>query len=457
MTDVKVVTFVALSIFLPGSCFAPRLNPLDPENPNTATSFSVKVRHDFAGTDTLSDVDTFSLEVFSAEHDVALTIWEFDTCGDGSIDVVDTLFASSRIYMAPWGRTREIKVNATVVGEAGARGRDSITILPRWRPFDTLAGIDAGEVSALAVDSNNIPWVGFMGGVLARYDGRTWEKNSAPVARPGKVSAILVNEDNSKWIGINAGESGVNANGGLWLLSVDNRWMLNTSDIRYISGLGRENRERLWLLAHDRGVFSLEVGGGSIDTIKFDTLFWEADLLDTIPTTAINVGTSPDGDVWLGTQSRGLFYRSDKGIWHNYSSAGSIDAAGNALDFELPADRVDALAVAPDNSVWISSGGALIHYHPDHGVLDVTVQGQKFLNKPDKIRSIAFSPSGEIWVGMWSGLACIDPDGTWQKFTTDNSGLPHNSVENITLDRQNNVWLMTGKGGVVRYHRYNKL
>jgi ligand-binding sensor domain-containing protein len=469
-TDRSIAALLGGVCLALSSCFSPRSNPLDPLNPNAATTFTIALCCESTGgleeclEDTLPQ-DTFSLRVSSPRSGITLTIWRFDTTGDGSIDLVDTVFATSRLYITPRTRDREIGIAVTAIREDGARGSDSATILPVWRVFSEETGMPQNDVTALAVDSLGDLWAGFEGGFLLHHDGAKWVRQDDPpspaLADLGEVSRILVDAGNDKWIGIN--ESGTGSIGGLMVFDADGGWRdakIRTFDaIRFILGLAMDGRERLWILTRDHGVYAspLHDTGEPIHRPALDSLFFSEEYLRTEgyrskPLVIASVATTPDGGVWLGSKNHGLICDHGTGRWINYTSL-AVDTARNRVRSELPADQITALAGAPDGSVWVGTLGGLVHYRPDRQQWEVTRVGQAFLAERDKVRTIAVARSGEVWVGMVQGLVRIAPDGSWEKFTTDNSPLPHNSVGDIVIAPTGTVWIATD-GGVVRYHRY---
>ncbi len=51
-----------------------------------------------------------------------------------------------------------------------------------------------------------------------------------------------------------------------------------------------------------------------------------------------------------------------------------------------------------------------------------------------------------IWLGTNNGLNLVKPDGSWESFTTANSGLFSNEVRALTIDGSNNIWIVHSNG-----------
>jgi len=59
---------------------------------------------------------------------------------------------------------------------------------------------------------------------------------------------------------------------------------------------------------------------------------------------------------------------------------------------------------------------------------------------------------GNMWFGTWGGGACKFDGSTWNTYNSANSGLAHNWVNAISIDRAGNKWFGTD-GGVSKLDR----
>ena len=74
---------------------------------------------------------------------------------------------------------------------------------------------------------------------------------------------------------------------------------------------------------------------------------------------------------------------------------------------------------------------------------------------PTTIRCILTDEQGFVWIGTRSGLGRYDGHELKKyihQANNPNSSLPHNLINQITEDKQNNIWVLTDKG-VARYQR----
>ncbi len=107
----------------------------------------------------------------------------------------------------------------------------------------------------------------------------------------------------------------------------------------------------------------------------------------------------------------------------------------------LPDDTVQALAFAPDKTLWIGmksggvsqlSGGNFYNFTTEDGL------------GSDNVKDIVITPDGVIWAGTAAGLSRYDGK-QWQTYTTKD-GLVHNIVNGLALTDENNLWIATETG-----------
>ena len=67
-------------------------------------------------------------------------------------------------------------------------------------------------------------------------------------------------------------------------------------------------------------------------------------------------------------------------------------------------------------------------------------------------RSIIIDESGNKWIGTEVGGVAKFDGNNWQIFNTDNSGLPHNTVNAMSINKNGNLWVGTRLGGLSRFN-----
>ena len=139
-----------------------------------------------------------------------------------------------------------------------------------------------------------------------------------------------------------------------------------------------------------------------------------------------NVSGDRDGNIWLGDQYRGLF-RVDRAS----NRAMKVDTANSE-------DVLYRLVVTPSGEAWLGyyKGGLTVL---DHGI-------EKHYSESDGIakgvRALYVDDSGAIWVGTARGLSRYQ-SGKWSTWTKSD-GLPEGSIDAISTDIRNGLWLCSG-------------
>jgi ligand-binding sensor domain-containing protein len=105
---------------------------------------------------------------------------------------------------------------------------------------------------------------------------------------------------------------------------------------------------------------------------------------------------------------------------------------------------INALATAPDGSLWIGTDLGLVQFDGTNW-LDVSDQ----LPHP-QITALHCTASGDIWAGTGMGAACCI-NGQWNTISTASAPLAADHILTIASDEQNRIWLGT-TGGM---HLYN--
>lgn len=157
-----------------------------------------------------------------------------------------------------------------------------------------------------------------------------------------------------------------------------------------------------------------------------------------------------EGNKWFAT---------DSGV--SKLSRGSWERIDEMLEFETVfgvSRKVNAIAVAPDRSVWFGLGGGGVRrfnrYNP--GLTWTSFTTPALLS--NLIYSIAADVSGNIWVGTFAGVSRFIPNaadpsvGIWKQYTSENSPLPDEPIRSIALNPNDYViWFGTSSQGVVSF------
>ncbi len=123
--------------------------------------------------------------------------------------------------------------------------------------------------------------------------------------------------------------------------------------------------------------------------------------------------------------------RAAEPVWTNYSSHNNVKSMYEA-----------------DGSMWIASLGGLVKY-------DITSGKKTYFSKANgglpsnTVEDITVDLANNIWIGTYdAGIAMYD-GSKWKSFNTENSKLPDNAVRAVAADKLGNVYIGTGDGLVV--------
>ncbi len=126
---------------------------------------------------------------------------------------------------------------------------------------------------------------------------------------------------------------------------------------------------------------------------------------------------------WDGTQSQAFDPYLPPVIEHHIISL-DVDTQGKLLAgfYEPSGNENEAYLARFDGTNWTV-------FNPN-----IQVPGLDYPN------AVMQSPDGDLWIGTQSGVARYDGE-TWGRFGCSNSGLPSNSVNYISMDSSNRLWM----------------
>ncbi|MDT0557802.1 ABC transporter substrate-binding protein [Ichthyenterobacterium sp. W332] len=168
----------------------------------------------------------------------------------------------------------------------------------------------------------------------------------------------------------------------------------------------------------------------------------------------IDLDIDSNGTKWFGSFFNGL-------IGFNENIGGGLSNSVSRTDQNMPTTKVRAVAVDQRNQVWIgtdfglrvlfNSAGFLENPVPEVNSIIILEDGiPKELLESQFITDIKVDGSNNKWVGtLDSGVFYFSPDGqeTIYHFTKDNSPIPSNSINDISIDDINGrVYISTSRG-----------
>ncbi|WP_242083946.1 two-component regulator propeller domain-containing protein [Aestuariivivens sediminis] len=165
-----------------------------------------------------------------------------------------------------------------------------------------------------------------------------------------------------------------------------------------------------------------------------------------------------DGTKWIATYEYGL-------VAFNENNSGQTAKRIDVEDGNLPNDYVTALAMDNRGQLWIGTfRGLRVLYNTSNFFSSEGVEANEIIILEDgiakellfqqQITDIKVDGSNNKWVGTGdSGIFYFSSDGqeTIFHFTTDNSPLPSNTVNDISIDNNNGVVYIATSRGLVSF------
>lgn len=253
--------------------------------------------------------------------------------------------------------------------------------------FTTNSGLPDNVVRAIAFDSFQNAWIGTFNGGLAKFDGTTWTVYDILNSGLPDNSVKSLAFDSTGALWIGTLNGLAKFDGTSWLLFNQSNSLLMSDNIAAIHP-SSNNR-----------VFIGTVNGGLAivdnDTIK--DIYTIANGSGIPDNTQLGFDEDSVGNVWIATPANGIVVFRNVGGWFWYYMGNSFLQSNSLSGIKFNAD---------ESAIWLST--------LDSGIIKRT------------------------------GV-------TYQSFTTVNSPMPDNTVQCITLDSNNVVWIGTASQGVVKF------
>ena len=355
--------------------------------------------------------------------------------------------------------------DATVCRFDAARGRCA----DYYRPgANTGAGMAAGPLTSLAVDTGGDVYYTTGGNGYAVFDGDKWRTFTVrrPALLGNRIQALATDAGGSLWAATEAGVQrldGSDANSTSPELFTAEDVGMAAADVRVLHPGG------------DNGMWVGGAGGASFfDGSNWQTLTARDGLVGNV-VQAVTV--DGEGRTWFGTDAGisiwngSSFFTIDKarglpsddirtlasdadGVWIGTAGGGLYRFSGSQLQLlnrqnvGLPSDNITQLAVGPDGALWIGSDLGLAR------LADGSLSAVKELAKR-AVTSLAVTGNGEVWAGSGSEGVFYGDGSRWTQLTLADR-LPSLRISALLAAEDaggSTVWIGGQDGGVIRFQR----
>jgi ligand-binding sensor domain-containing protein/signal transduction histidine kinase len=290
----------------------------------------------------------------------------------------------------------------------------------RFVSFGWREGMRAAPVRQLFEDSRGGLWIGSVGAGLTRFqDGQFTTFTVRDGLASDSITALAEDDNGRLWVGT---ESGINVwEGGRWAAAGNDTNLKG----RAITTFFKDNHGGLWVGAAGAGVFQFR--GGKFQPFTEPQV--ENLLLDT-HCLLVDHG----GRIWLGAGDDFLLCR-DGNEWRRYR-----------IPRHLARPYVTALAESPDGAVWAGSvseglfqfkNGKLLPINAASGMLDNFVE------------SLMVDREGNLWVGTGAGLSQLRHKNV-SAFGPD-EGVGYGAAQGLCEIGAGTIWAAKPNDGLYRW------
>jgi ligand-binding sensor domain-containing protein/signal transduction histidine kinase len=303
-------------------------------------------------------------------------------------------------------------------------------------------GFASGSVTAIAQTTDGYLWIGTDKGLI-RFDGlnfRQFEQASPSSFAIGAVQTLLADKQGNLWVLLRStrllryrdgsfelirgeGENGITTIGP----GVGNRILLSSLAMGTLAYDGERFES-----ASSEPVSAKHPAGAITETPdeRSTRLSWSTGLAPhrlAVPTSAvISIATSADGNIWLGTENKGLFYLREGLV--------SVPPKG------LPATKVNCLLPVENSELWIGTDKGLVHWNGS----ELTRSGVPPSLLHAEVLSMLRDRDANIWVGTTRGLLRFDANGV--SALARSSSTSDSAVTALFEDREGNIWIGGPRG-----------
>lgn len=288
------------------------------------------------------------------------------------------------------------------------------------RAWQAEQGLPQSKVTAVVQGHDGYLWVGTYSG-LARFDGVrfvVFDENNTPALRSSRVTSLFESADGVLWIGDESGQVTQYKNGQFKAVEFHPAW--NGGKIYDIASDGAGD---VWLLNESGQLARVRDG---------QVLAPEAGPVAKL----VDMTRSAWGTIWIAREGRVSVLKRDQ--VHPLQFEGAENAT-------YP--YIQGIGASRDNGLWVASDGRIRKWKDDQWVEDL---GQAPWGGIPVTRLIE-TRSGVLAAGTAeSGLYLIFPGQNEKPLHFDHaSGFPSDWIISLCEDREGNLWVGTGGGGLV--------
>ena len=295
-------------------------------------------------------------------------------------------------------------------------------------------GIRHNRVETIAEDNHSYKWISSYSS-LAKFDGKNWivyDKSNFDLLEL-LFTRIYEDSVNIVWKG-----------SGLIILYRDNReWIVSESDNKHQGAIVKEDKDGNIWIASDKGLQKLDG----------NRLFIYNTSNSSVPSNRISkIAFDNSDNLWLATSpsfgEKGMLVKFDGTNWvtmytceqvHYWIAGLEIDSSDNLW-----------IGILSRDAVGVEFGSGIKKYD---GINWISYDIYNSELPSNSVMQLCLDKDQNLWAGMWGGGAVkFNRKDEWIVYNKFNSGLPGNEVERIAVDRNNNKWFGVQQSGLAVFN-----
>jgi len=293
----------------------------------------------------------------------------------------------------------------------------------RFVSFGEREGLRCGSVSRICEDSQGALWIGSASEGLTRWQDGKFVTFTVKAGLPANAITALA-EDNERrlWVGTSAG---------LAYFQKGQLTALGDEAVKgkAITGLFKDQHGAMWVAAKDSGVFQFQ--DGKLNPLKDAS----AEKLFRDPHCVL---VDQQDRLWIGAGDDFVLCR-DAGQWTRYRIPRHLDKP-----------FINTLVESPDGTVWAGSvseglfqfkNGKLTAINANSGLLD------------NFIEALRVDREGNLWIGTGAGLNQLRPKSV--SFFGQEEGLGYGAVQGMVEVSPGVIWAGKSNDGLYRWQGRN--
>ncbi|HOY85072.1 MAG: T9SS type A sorting domain-containing protein [Candidatus Cloacimonetes bacterium] len=317
-----------------------------------------------------------------------------------------------------------------------------------WTHFNTFnTPLDDMEIQVIEIDHLDRVWIGTLelNSSLACYDGVNWTQTDYHVT--GQIKFILEDRQNNIWVGASNLSK---YDGSRWAAILDpgigDNWLyFYTADV--------DSQNNLYVICYgdlyrlDSQGWSMYEESGSLREVAVDSggaVYYSSDRLFRLHTEL--AGSYQVGNVYPASSS---LRDSQNKLWIGQINGGISIFDGTQWQFLD--ETTDPQLQYGVMDLEIDADGFLWALTRSHVVLFLDGYCWSTFELPDledyyHYTCLEFDGQGNPWIGSNGNGLYIRQNDVWQHYSSQNSGLPGDLIDDITKDQQGRMWMLTNDG-----------